>query len=531
MKKRFQRFICGALALALLITMTGCGKGPEGETSETQSRELSTESSSHENVPTPPKRTPTERPKKEPTKTVYDDSLIGEACQASGQETTSWDQDYSYEVRVPELLSDAEEAKALNAELMEIYGADAMQPPDPDVIKSSIGWESHWDGSLLSLEMIVDLPDGSQRHEIYYYDFALKTRLTSDDVLARMGLDWETLEPLLIRASVQANDHRMQRQDADYNNNSIADALALRAESALAAQDGRLPLYPDGDGTLSVYLNLAAGTGSGWEQVMCQIHPGEKFKTLSADYEFITAAVDGDGNVTVEYHKGGEAFLGADYQRIYGFEFDRAYSVAGCFGRYRSLFLGSLGSVFEPYLFLLTEDGTLEYVDLFRCARYGTYICGGPLYGVTGVTELSEGLVEREDYSYATVYAQDTSGRKHDLLETVYLFDGLPADLAKTFWVSGNEDSWLSLDAIDGIQARVSDGSTDTHYTGFPLRLGMSGDGMVYALDFWDESGQEMLCICALTPGNGALVMRQLSGVNPFGIKTGGTLYLFESYG
>ena len=525
MKKQFQRSICGTLALALLIIMTGCGKGPEGETSETQPRGMSTESSLHETVPMPPKRTPTERPKKDPTKAVYDDSLIGEVYQASGQETTSWNQDYSYEVRVPKLLSDAEEAKALNAELMEIYGTDAVQPPDPDVIKSSIGWESHWVGSLLSLEMVTDQWDRSQHHEIYYYDFAREARLTSQEVLANLGLDWETLEPMLLRAAMQTFDRKVQERNGGNDSGTAADAMALRAETALAAQNPRLPLYPNGDGTLSVYLNLAADTGSGWEQVECRIDPGERFTPLSASYEFIMAEVDESGRVTVEYREGGEAFRGVDYQGIYGFAFDTPYRVEGCFGRYRSLFLGNLGSGFEPCLFLVTEEGTLEYVDLFRCTRYEIYVCGGPLYGITNVTELVRGLVEREEYSYATVYAENASGQRWDLLESVYGSQNLPEELAKTFYISGGEDGWLSLDGAEGIQAQGLDGK---RYTGFSLGLGMSGKGFIYALDFWDESGQERLSICALTLWNGTLVMEQLAGTGPFALLPGQTMYLLE---
>ena len=524
MRKKMLQLACGTLAL--LFALTGCGSAPGGQPTKTKERNLPTAPAMQESAPTEMAREPGKHPRKELAKTAYDDSLIGQAYEASGQETASWNQEYSYTVEIPELLSQTEAAQALNRELMEVYGTEATAAPDPDTVKSSIGWESHWAGSLLSLEMVVDQWDGSRHHEIYYYDFAKEARLASREVLASMGLDRDTLEPLLLRAAMQTHDRAMQGQNVEYNSSAAASALALRAASALAVRDPRLPLYPNGDGTLSVYLNLAAYTGSGWEQVKCRVDPGEKFTPLSADYEFITAAVDENGGVTVEYHDGGQEFSGADYQRIYGFAFDRPYPVEGCFGRYRRLFLGNLGSGFEPYLFLLTEDGTLEYVDLFRCARYGIYACGGPLYGIANVTELVNGLAEREEYSYATVYAGNVSGERQDLMEAVYRSQGLPEELAKTFYVGGGEAGWLSLDGAEGIQAQGLDGK---RYTGFPLGLGMSGKGLIYALDFWDESGQEMLTICALIPGNGTLVMEQLAGTGPFGLQPGDTLYLFES--
>ena len=235
-----------------------------------------------------------------------------------------------------------------------------------------------------------------------------------------------------------------------------------------------------------------------------------------------------DGAVTVEYHARGDEFSGVDYQRIYGFAFDTPYTIRGCFGCYTDLFIGSVGSSFEPYLFLRTEDGTLEYVDLFRCVRYETYVCGGLLYGISGVTALSAGIEQKTDYSYATVYALDRSGKTHDLLETVYLSDGLPYETQADFGCEGADGAWcsLSLDAMDGIYAQ----SGDTSYTGFPLRLGLSEDGMIYALDFWDDAGGETLSICALLPGNGMLMLTQLAGGSPFGLSPGETLYLPGTY-
>ena len=35
---------------------------------------------------------------------------------------------------------------------------------------------------------------------------------------------------------------------------------------------------------------------------------------------------------------------------------------------------------------------TEYHVDLFRCARYETYVCGGPVYGLSDVTALSAGM-------------------------------------------------------------------------------------------------------------------------------------------
>ena len=120
-------------------------------------------------------------------------------------------------------------------------------------MKYSIGWQSHWDGSLLSLELTAGQPDGETYHDLYYFDFETQTRLTAEEVLTRMGLSWDALEPALVRAAAREHDRMMQVQDVEFTNDLIADTLALRAKSVLAAQDAALPLYPNGDGKLTVY--------------------------------------------------------------------------------------------------------------------------------------------------------------------------------------------------------------------------------------------------------------------------------------
>lgn len=539
MKHQFLwRLGCGLLTFALVLGLTACANKPESGASGSFKGDLPTKSdaslaeSNETEEPASsakPARPGKQQPSAKPDETQYNGSLITDAYADSGDAETEWGESYHYEVRIPELLCDSADAKALNAEIMELYGEDAMRAPDSDTIKYSISWQSHWDGSLLSLELTAGQPDGEIYHDIYYFDFETQTHLTAEDVLARMGLSWQTLEPALVRTAAREHDRVMQAQAVEFTNDLIADTLALRAQSILAAQDAALPLYPNGDGTLTVYLHLATYAGAGWMQKACAVDPNETAIPLSASYEFVTAAVDADGAVTVTYHENGDEFSGVDYQSIYGFAFDTPYTIRGCFGSYTDLFIGNIGSSFEPYLFLRTEAGTLEYVDLFRCARYETYVCAGPLYGISGATALSAGIEEKTDYSYATVYAQDSSGKTHDLLENVYLSDGLPYEMQADFGCENDSGAWcsLSLDAMDGIYAQ----SGEDYYTGFPLRLGMNEDELIYALDFWDEAGGETLSICVLLPGNGMLVLTQLAGGIPFGLVPGETLYLAETYG
>ncbi len=273
MKHKVSRLACGLLAAVLILGTTACAGKPESGASEkfkgdhaanlTAAQEK-TDKTAEAASPALPARPGKQKPAAGPDQTQYNDSLITDAYAAAGEAATEWGGSYSYEVRIPELLCDSRDAAALNAEIMDIYGEEAKRAPEADTIKYTIGWESHWDGSLLSLELTTGQPDGEVYHDIYYFDFETQTRLTADDVLTRMGLSWQTIKPALVRAAAREHDRMMQAQDVEFTNDLIADTLALRAQSVLAAQDAVLPLYPNTDGTLTVYLNLATYAGAGW---------------------------------------------------------------------------------------------------------------------------------------------------------------------------------------------------------------------------------------------------------------------------
>ena len=46
------------------------------------------------------------------------------------------------------------------------------------------------------------------------------------------------------------------------------------------------------------------------------------------------------------------------------------------------MLMTSVGQDYAPYVFLLTEDGNVEYIDVISGAQCGTMANGGPLYGI-----------------------------------------------------------------------------------------------------------------------------------------------------
>ncbi len=217
MKHKASRLACGLLAAALLLGTAACAGRPESGASgkfkgdhaaKPTAAQEKTDKTAEDASPALPARPGKQKPAAGPDQTQYDDRLITDAYAAAGEAATEWGGSYSYEVRIPSLLCGSSDAAALNAEIMDIYGEEAKRAPVADTIKSSIGWESHWDGSLLSLELTAGQPDGEVYHDLYYFDFETQTRLTAEDVLTRMGLSWDALEPALIRTRSHWNPKR-----------------------------------------------------------------------------------------------------------------------------------------------------------------------------------------------------------------------------------------------------------------------------------------------------------------------------------
>ena len=65
-------------------------------------------------------------------------------------------------------------------------------------------------------------------------------------------------------------------------------------------------------------------------------------------------------------------------------------------------------------MFLLTEDGNVEYIDVISGAQCGTMANGGPLYGVNEIVKFEIGTAYDADFEaeYTTVYAVSRNNEK-----------------------------------------------------------------------------------------------------------------------
>ena len=79
---------------------------------------------------------------------------------------------------------------------------------------------------------------------------------------------------------------------------------------------------------------------------------------LEFEYEYVKAILDGN-TLTVTILSG---VVTDEYLNLSGIKYDEPYPVSGLEGKYTDLFIGSMGNSVSPFIFLLTDRGTVECV-------------------------------------------------------------------------------------------------------------------------------------------------------------------------
>ena len=123
------------------------------------------------------------------------------------------------------------------------------------------------------------------------------------------------------------------------------------------------------------------------------------------------------------------------------------FAVSGCYSDYIKLYMGSVGQDYAPYVFLLTEEGVVEYIDVLAGARSGEMVNGGPLYGVNGIVRFESGTAYDTEYQseYTTVYGITRSGERTDLMQAVAGIRPLNISPLLGSFASEQTGTWFSI--------------------------------------------------------------------------------------
>ena len=472
------------------------------------------------------------------TPSGYGDSLISELYSEEGEYTDAENNTLSYSYHVPRIVSETAVAAALNAEIADKFGALAQEQKDMMAARASltclsVTWTSYWSDSLLCLVVRAEMDGDTSVTEAYSYDFFGGKRLMSEDLLARCELSTQDFVTAARRTAANYFDETYR--DALSGSMGGADFIASYAERrAWTLSDeninAQMRLYLDG-GALHMIVPIGsfAGAESYDADLALDLTARETVEKTAQD-NFVKASLS-DGMLHVSFE---ETEGSAWYAENFRFDYETLYFVSGLYSVYTDVFVGSVGQGYFPYVFLLTDAGTVEYVNLLEGLTAGFLCDGGPLGGVSNIVSFESGKVDEDYGSYQTVFAVDKSGGRHDLSGPVSDADyTVPSEFLGTWTAEVTHDtaeggSYVSdylLTLTDGGGMTVQDINTEAHiffeYIGQINYLGTNGEGMVFGYHLNETGGSVRGGAFTLLRGADGLRVKAVTGENLFDAPAG----------
>ena len=451
MKKR-----CAVLlAAAMLLSAAGCAqdsKRPE-PTESTEPAASAVSETSVENV-----EAAEDTPQKPQSSRRLDDSRISTLYDERFTYTDPYGIEDTYFYQVPQIDDDTEGARNINEMIGYRFGYLVERALDArsrnDFIDTSyIIWVSNWDGPLLSLQ--ITSSDAMYNHDVgsYHYNFDTGQELSNPEMLAHLGYtDDAKVMHALERAVAQHFDTYYGYIDPD----QTAMLYMMRAQS-LSNLDGLYsyyslyPKYSHGF-VATVPMYTPAGSGMYWTDV--QVDPDKRQgsgQILHGQDEWFTCDVSADGAVTVraltDYVTPDGAMTYQTMKEWYELGDKTEFAVSGCYGNYIKMLMTSIGQDYAPYVFLLTENGNVEYIDVISGAQCGTMVNGGPLFGINGIVRFETGTAYDAEYGaeYATVYGVSRDNEKFNLMEAVWNTAPLSIPNMVGSFVSEETGTWFEI--------------------------------------------------------------------------------------
>ena len=177
------------------------------------------------------------------------------------------------------------------------------------------------------------------------------------------------------------------------------------------------------------------------------------------------------------------------------------------------------------WLYLLTKDGVVEYVDVLRCLLFGdtmAMICQDPIYFANNGVSL-----ERSGNSKVNLRRTDGSVLELADLSSEWTVQGIPYSIAGSYnYTDENGWNWLDLGSDGSVQLGVQDNSRMDQ--GDAAYLGVVPEGVVLAI--FTDTGLDFVAAFKLDLYNENLTITMIAGQNPF--AEGETqLQMTRSYG
>lgn len=448
MKKR-----CAVLlAAAMLLSAAGCAqdsKRPE----PTEPAASAVSETSVENV-----EAAEDTPQKPQSSRRFDDSRISTLYDERFTYTDPYGIEDTYFYQVPQIDDDTEGARNINEMIGYRFGYLVERALDArsrnDFIDTSyIIWVSNWDGPLLSLQ--ITSSDAMYNHDVgsYHYNFDTGQELSNPEMLTHLGY---TDDAKVMHALERAVAQHFDTYYGYIGPDQTAMLYMMRAQS-LSNLDGLYsyyslyPKYSHGF-VATVPMYTPAGSGMYWTDV--QVDPDKRQgsgQILHGQDEWFTCDVSADGAVTVraltDYVTPDGAMTYQTMKEWYELGDKTEFAVSGCYSDYIKMLMTSIGQDYAPYVFLLTENGNVEYIDVISGAQCGTMVNGGPLFGINGIVRFETGTAYDAEYGaeYTTVYGVSRDNEKFNLMEAVWNTAPLSIPNMVGSFVSEETGTWFEI--------------------------------------------------------------------------------------
>lgn len=448
MKKRFAVL----LAAAMLLSAAGCAQDSK-QPEPTEPAASAVSETSVKNV-----EATEETPQKPQSSRRFDDSRISTLYDVEFSYTNPYGIEDTYFYEVPQIDDDTEGAKNINEMIGYRFGylverAEDARSRNDFIDTNYIIWISTWTGPVLSLQ--ITSVDTMYNRDVgaYHYNFETGKELSNTEMLEYLGYtDNDLTLKAVQRAVTQHFDTYYGSDDPTY----ASELCKMRAQSLneLGNVFTYFAVYPYYTGGLIVTVPMYTPAGAGMMWTDIDVYPDKRQASgqiLHGQDEWFTCDVTATGEVTVraltDYVTSDGAMTYQAMKEWYELGDKTEFAVSGCYGNYVKMLMTSIGQDYAPYVFLLTENGNVEYIDVINGAQCGTMVNGGPLFGINGIVRFETGTAYDAEYGaeYTTVYGVSRDNEKFNLMEAVWNTAPLSIPSMIGSFVSEDTGTWFEI--------------------------------------------------------------------------------------
>lgn len=440
------------LAAAMLLSAAGCAQDSK-QPEPTEPAASAVSETSAENV-----EAAEEAPQKPQPSRRFDDSRISTLYDVEFSYTDPYGNKDTYFYEVPQIDDDTEGARNINEMIGYRFGylverAEDARSRNDFIDTNYIIWISTWTGPVLSLQ--ITSVDTMYNRDVgaYHYNFETGKELSNIEMLEYLGY---TDNDLTLKALQRAVAQHFDTYYGGDNPTYASELCKMRAQSLNGLSDvfTYFAVYPYYTGGLIVTVPMYTPAGAGMMWTDIDVYPDKRQASgqiLHGQDEWFTCDVTATGEVTVraltDYVTPDGAMTYQTMKEWYELGDKTEFAVSGCYGNYIKMLMTSIGQDYAPYVFLLTENGNVEYIDVISGAQCGTMVNGGPLFGINGIVRFETGTAYDAEYGaeYTTVYGVSRDNEKFNLMEAVWNTAPLSIPSMIGSFVSEDTGTWFEI--------------------------------------------------------------------------------------